>query len=698
VYVLTLVARTSSPVVCGAVLESFAVERPPDLVGSRGRQWQTERELVRGTFLFEDLGALEAFADRPKTDPVAAALAPHIPAHGFEREAVQELPSGNRFERPIFIISAPRAGSSLLYQLLAQATDVWSLGVESRGVIEGIPRLHPANRDFDTHRLTDADADPPTARALRDGFLASVRDRSGRRYMCAPEDERPAKLRLLEKTPENSLRVSFLNAVFPDALFVFLHRDARQNVSSLIEAWHSDGFVNLPRLPGWPPGRWCFLLPPGWRSLRGAPLTDVAAYQWYAANMHALDDLIGIPSERWTVVEYADLVVATESVIHRVCEFLGIAIGPQMADALSREPPLSATSLTPPSPVKWRTNPEFRETSLANMGPLMGRLRSLTTPSAPRRSAPERVSSARFACFLDDLATSPDRGRATPALIVNPSFQLQMGATVPLAILRRTRHRERFLADQPLLWVEDAATEILYPFWVRRTEVWGLRALRPGCPLPPTLSSVMAARLEAAGVLTTKDRLTARLTDGQTLATNAHVQFERERWCRIAKLLHPGHVSALGVYYRGLIESGLWQLGDEQVDRRHGWYNEPVAQFFHTQLSAVVGRIAGEPVKPTYAYASAYRGGAALRAHMDRKQCEYTLSLLVDRSSDVAHGPWPLWFHGPNGKASVTLESGDAVLFRGCELPHWRDAAPSDQNQTMLLFHFVPLSFSGVLD
>ena len=34
---------------------------------------------------------------------------------------------------------------------------------------------------------------------------------------------------MLEKTPKNSLRVPFLNAVFPQALFVYLYREPRES-------------------------------------------------------------------------------------------------------------------------------------------------------------------------------------------------------------------------------------------------------------------------------------------------------------------------------------------------------------------------------------------------------------------------------------------------------------------------------------
>ncbi|MBK7216095.1 MAG: sulfotransferase [Candidatus Promineofilum sp.] len=54
-------------------------------------------------------------------------------------------------------------------------------------------------------------------------------------------------IRLLEKTPENCLRLPFLQALFPDARVLFLVRDGRANVHSLLEGWRQPR--PLSRLP-----------------------------------------------------------------------------------------------------------------------------------------------------------------------------------------------------------------------------------------------------------------------------------------------------------------------------------------------------------------------------------------------------------------------------------------------------------------
>jgi LPS sulfotransferase NodH len=653
---------------------------------------------VQGRYLFADDDTLQAFARDPgAADPAARWVAERALSPGFRR-SVEVIATDDVFDRPIFIVSAPRAGSTLLYELLSHSGELWTIDGESHGVIEGVPALHVASRGFDTHRLLEADADHETVVALRAGFLAELKNAEGRRYLERPAAERPARVRLLEKTPENSLRLPFLKAAFPDARFVFLHRDVRQNVSSIVEGWSHGGFVNIPELPGWKRGAWCFLLPPDWRRLNDRSISEVAAFQWAAANDRILDALDTLPRDHWTSVEYAELCAAPEAAVERLLEALGV--GPDAAVRAVAAKPLreASTTVSSPSPLKWRSNRLFDESSVARLGPLCGRLRSLASRPTPRatRPRPNLATVPRFACFLEDVPPAIETGGAW---IVDPSFQFQLGTTVPLALLQRARCRERFLAEQPLLWVEDPAIGTLQPFWVRRQQTHAFLRLRAGQEPPPGLfEPSLVARLAGAGVLTTGAEIERRRAEGEAMARTSARDLRYERLCVLNRLLHPGHLAALGRYYRELIGGGTWALGDDQVERRHGWHNEPIARFFHHQLTGLVTRIAREPVKPAYCYTSAYRSGAALSAHFDRRQCEYTLSVLVDHSGTPAARPWPLFFQAPSRKVAITLTVGDGVLFRGCELPHWREATQSTFDQTMLLLHYVPADFRGVLD
>src|SRR5690606_17412611 len=78
------------------------------------------------------------------------------------REPAADAATG--FDRPDFIGSPPRSGSTLLFDTLAAAPGVFTIGDESHGLIEGIPALDPFRRGFDSNRLLARDADPAVAR------------------------------------------------------------------------------------------------------------------------------------------------------------------------------------------------------------------------------------------------------------------------------------------------------------------------------------------------------------------------------------------------------------------------------------------------------------------------------------------------------------------------------------------------------
>ena len=113
-------------------------------------------------------------------------------------------------------------------------------------------------------------------------------------------------VRMLEKTPKNALRVPFFDAVWPDAEFIFLYRDARETLASMMEAWQSGYFRTYPRLPGWTGLPWSLLLVPGWQELNGLPLPQIVARQWAATIDVLVSDLETLPAERVRAVNYSD--------------------------------------------------------------------------------------------------------------------------------------------------------------------------------------------------------------------------------------------------------------------------------------------------------------------------------------------------------------------------------------------------------
>lgn len=295
---------------------------------------------------------------------------PH--AHRVERS--EPVRSSRRIERPIFIVSPPRSGSSLLFETLARSPSVYTIGGESHALFETIPKLHPASRGFVSNRLTAAEADLETAEQLITAFLPRLRNHDGE----APAPN-ASRVRLLEKTPKNALRVPFLRAVFPDAFFVYLYRDPREEISSIIEAWRSKRFVTYPQLPGWEGPPWSLLLFPGWQSLAGKPLREIAAAQWATTTRYLLDDLEQLPSDRWCIASYERLVSDPQAEIERLCKFVDIDWDQELTAPL----PLARHTITPPDAQKWRRNATALEAMMPTIADVAARARDFFA-QAPR--------------------------------------------------------------------------------------------------------------------------------------------------------------------------------------------------------------------------------------------------------------------------------------------------------------------------
>jgi hypothetical protein len=249
------------------------------------------------------------------------------------------------FDRPVFIVSSPRSGSTLLFETLARAPGLATIGKESHALMESVRGMNPAARNWDSNRMTAAEAIPAITAPLRERFRADLLDRSGAPVVAGP-------VRMLEKTPKNALRIPFLAAAFPEARFIYLHREPQPTLASMMEAWSSGGFRTYPGLPGWAGLDWSLLLIPGWRELIGAPLNHIVATQWATTTRILADDLAALPADRWKSIRYESFVATPQVEISRLCRELDIGWDVTLQSNL----PLARYTVSAPNAEKWRAN------------------------------------------------------------------------------------------------------------------------------------------------------------------------------------------------------------------------------------------------------------------------------------------------------------------------------------------------------
>ena len=252
----------------------------------------------------------------------------------------------------------------MLFEALNRSPQLVSLDAESH-------LLWELYHGIDRGRLRSHSVDPSeiTRRERRALYWAIDKIARGRRY--------------LDKSPRNALRVPYLHGLFPDAAFVFLKRDGRAAISSLITGWRATGShfpgTSLPaglEIEGYEGENWKFLVPPGWESYAsGHTLAEVCAFQWVAANEAILRARKDVPSERWFELTYEDLVERPEEAMVRLLSGLGLGRDEEVL-RYTRDLDRHVTrAVSPPRRDKWREeNLDEVQSVLPVIAPTMRRL------------------------------------------------------------------------------------------------------------------------------------------------------------------------------------------------------------------------------------------------------------------------------------------------------------------------------------
>jgi hypothetical protein len=287
-----------------------------------------------------------------------------------DADSLSRSSSAARFRQPVFIVAAPRSGSTLLFETMGASDQLVTVGGEAHWLIEGIEQLRPGAAGVDSNRLTAEASTAEIARIIQADIARHLLDHDG-----VPVTRLEGR-RFLEKTPKNALRIPFFDRIFPDAKFIFLWRDPRENLSSIIEAWRSGKWKTYNGLEGFD-GPWSLILPPGWRALNGRPLEEIAAFQWESTNRIVLDDLAALPKERWTSVSYAEFIGEPRITVERLCRFLGMQADPALCARIAAPLPWSRFTHTAPAPGKWAVNAAAIERVLPQVEATWRRLRAL---------------------------------------------------------------------------------------------------------------------------------------------------------------------------------------------------------------------------------------------------------------------------------------------------------------------------------
>jgi len=222
-------------------------------------------------------------------------------------------------DRPIFILAPPRSGTSLLYKTLAQHPDLSWFNRDFKRLPDW-PRL----ARFLTTVRNRADV-PQEASAfwnrfcIRDDDFMDAKDATPEiqdwyRGVVADLMRARGKHRFLAKLPAHSLRVDWLDTVFPEALFIIVERDWRAVVSSAMEKRRADDAKGK---------RWIGLRFPGWQDAMHLEPAAFAARQFRVVH-ELIDQQTQAFPERIFRVSYEEFCAETAPTTKRLTDWCGL--------------------------------------------------------------------------------------------------------------------------------------------------------------------------------------------------------------------------------------------------------------------------------------------------------------------------------------------------------------------------------------
>jgi hypothetical protein len=126
-------------------------------------------------------------------------------------------------------------------------------------------------------------------------------------------------------------------------------------------------------------------------------------------------------------------------------------------------------------------------------------------------------------------------------------------------------------------------------------------------------------------------------------------------------------------------------FNDLQVNYSYSEYGtlfgEGLLVYLHEKIESIVKK----KLTPTYSFSRIYYKNATLSRHTDRPSCEYSATICIKNDKS----PWDLFVEDKQKNTiSISLNVGDMLIYKGRELPHWREAY--DQTKQIQIFlHYV---------
>ena len=128
---------------------------------------------------------------------------------------------------------------------------------------------------------------------------------------------------------------------------------------------------------------------------------------------------------------------------------------------------------------------------------------------------------------------------------------------------------------------------------------------------------------------------------------------------------------------------GFYERDHEQIPNTFSFYGDNAMETLLLKCQPVMETVTGLKLHPAYSYGRVYKKGDILKRHKDRFSCE------ISTTMNLGGDDWPIYLEPDPTKGQekpgvgyvsentkgikVDLKPGDMLVYRGCDLEHWRE-------------------------
>ncbi len=161
-------------------------------------------------------------------------------------------------------------------------------------------------------------------------------------------------------------------------------------------------------------------------------------------------------------------------------------------------------------------------------------------------------------------------------------------------------------------------------------------------------------------------------------------EFRESGYTVIRNLVDTHHIQHLKAHLLAHMSEGT--LDDGQVPGSPSCYLDPEVEKLQLGLTGAIEASIQLHLMPVFCYHRIYRTSAILRMHKDSTRAEISATINLGQEG----APWPIWLVDYDENTQrVVLNPGDALVYYGNKLLHWRGKLVDADNVVQIMFHYV---------